>query len=36
VKLDRIEGTRLHVSGVDMLDETPLLDIKPHAPDLIP
>jgi tRNA-Thr(GGU) m(6)t(6)A37 methyltransferase TsaA len=36
VKLDRVEGTRLHVSGVDMLDGTPLLDIKPHAPDLIP
>ena len=36
VKLDRVEGTRLHVSGVDMVDGTPLLDIKPHAPDLIP
>jgi tRNA-Thr(GGU) m(6)t(6)A37 methyltransferase TsaA len=36
VKLDRVEGSRLHVSGVDMLDGTPLLDIKPHAPDLIP
>jgi tRNA-Thr(GGU) m(6)t(6)A37 methyltransferase TsaA len=36
VKLDRVEGSRLHVSGVDMLDGTPLLDIKPHAPDLVP
>jgi tRNA-Thr(GGU) m(6)t(6)A37 methyltransferase TsaA len=33
VKLDRVEGTRLHVSGVDMLDRTPLLDIKPRGPD---
>ncbi|MHC4218147.1 MAG: tRNA (N6-threonylcarbamoyladenosine(37)-N6)-methyltransferase TrmO [Planctomycetota bacterium] len=33
VKLDRVEGTRLHVSGVDMLDGTPLLDIKPRGPD---
>ncbi|MHC4080497.1 MAG: tRNA (N6-threonylcarbamoyladenosine(37)-N6)-methyltransferase TrmO [Planctomycetota bacterium] len=36
VKLDRVEGNCLHVAGVDMLDGTPLLDIKPYAPDLIP
>jgi tRNA-Thr(GGU) m(6)t(6)A37 methyltransferase TsaA len=30
VQLLRREGTRLHVSGVDMLDGTPVLDIKPY------
>src|SRR5262245_11526836 len=30
VKLLRREGGRLHVSGVDMLDGTPILDIKPY------
>jgi tRNA-Thr(GGU) m(6)t(6)A37 methyltransferase TsaA len=29
VRLIRRDGTRLHVSGVDMLDGTPILDIKP-------
>ncbi len=24
------DGTRLHVAGVDMLDGTPILDIKPY------
>jgi len=33
VRLDRIEGGTLHVSNVDMLDGTPLLDIKPYVPD---
>lgn len=32
VKLVRIEGTKLIVEGVDMLDGTPLLDIKPYVP----
>jgi tRNA (adenine37-N6)-methyltransferase len=32
VKLDKAIGNRLYVSGVDMLDGTPLLDIKPHIP----
>ena len=27
------EGTRLEIGGVDILDETPLLDIKPYIPD---
>ena len=38
VKLDRIERGVLHVDGVDMLDGTPLLDIKPYIPasDSIP
>ncbi len=30
VKLLRREGNRLHVRGVDMLDGTPILDIKPY------
>lgn len=43
VKLDRIDfdgpqGVRIHVSGVDLLDGTPVLDIKPYIPfaDSIP
>lgn len=30
VRLLRREGCRLHVSGVDMLNDTPILDIKPY------
>ncbi len=30
VELRRREGIELHVRGVDMLDETPILDIKPY------
>lgn len=30
VELLRREGTRLYVHGVDMLDGTPILDIKPY------
>lgn len=30
VELLRREGNRLHVRGVDMLDGTPVLDIKPY------
>jgi tRNA-Thr(GGU) m(6)t(6)A37 methyltransferase TsaA len=30
VELIRREGVRLHVRGVDMLDGTPILDIKPY------
>ncbi len=33
VKLTRIEGVRLYIEGVDMLDGTPLLDIKPFVPE---
>jgi tRNA (Thr-GGU) A37 N-methylase len=29
-RLLRVEGTRLSVVGLDCLDETPLLDIKPY------
>jgi tRNA-Thr(GGU) m(6)t(6)A37 methyltransferase TsaA len=32
VKLLRIEGCNLHIQGVDLLDQTPVLDIKPHVP----
>jgi len=30
VELVRIEGTRLHVRGIDLLDGTPILDLKPY------
>lgn len=33
LKLTGIEGARLFVEQVDMLDGTPLLDIKPYVPD---
>jgi len=32
VRLVRIEGTVLHLLDVDILDGTPLLDIKPYVP----
>ncbi|NHJ02514.1 MAG: tRNA (N6-threonylcarbamoyladenosine(37)-N6)-methyltransferase TrmO [Candidatus Heimdallarchaeota archaeon] len=32
VKLDRIENNKIYFWGVDILDETPLLDIKPYIP----
>jgi len=32
VELERREGNVLHVRGVDMLDRTPLLDVKPYVP----
>jgi tRNA-Thr(GGU) m(6)t(6)A37 methyltransferase TsaA len=32
VRLLRIEGSTLHVADVDILDGTPLLDIKPYVP----
>ena len=31
VRLQRIEGNRIYFTEVDMLDGTPLLDIKPHV-----
>ena len=34
VELLRREGTRLHVRGVDMLDGTPILDIKPYLSNI--
>jgi tRNA-Thr(GGU) m(6)t(6)A37 methyltransferase TsaA len=36
VELLRREGSRLHVRGVDMLDETPILDIKPYLSGVPP
>ncbi|AKJ65195.1 tRNA (N6-threonylcarbamoyladenosine(37)-N6)-methyltransferase TrmO [Kiritimatiella glycovorans] len=33
VRLDRVEGGTLHIRNVDMLDGTPLLDIKPYVPE---
>jgi len=33
VRLDRIEDRVLHVQDVDILDGTPLLDIKPYVPE---
>jgi tRNA-Thr(GGU) m(6)t(6)A37 methyltransferase TsaA len=32
VQLVRVDGLRLHVRGVDLLDGTPILDIKPYVP----
>jgi len=36
VELLRREGSRLHVRGVDMLDGTPILDIKPYLSSVPP
>lgn len=36
VQLLRREGRRLHVRGVDMLDNTPILDIKPYLSGIPP
>jgi tRNA-Thr(GGU) m(6)t(6)A37 methyltransferase TsaA len=33
VRLIKIEGNILHVENVDMLEGTPLLDIKPYVPE---
>ena len=32
VRLDKVKGNRLAVSEVDVIDGTPLLDIKPYLP----
>lgn len=36
VRLERVEGLTLHVSDVDMLDGTPVLDIKPVLKGFLP
>ena len=36
VELLRREGTRLHVRGIDMLDGTPIFDIKPYLSNIEP
>jgi len=33
VRLEKIDGTTLYISNVDIVDGTPLLDIKPCVPD---
>lgn len=32
LKVERIEGHRIHVESLDFLDNTPILDIKPYLP----
>ncbi len=32
VRMDRIEGSVIHILDVDVLDGTPLLDLKPYVP----
>src|SRR5262249_52513724 len=32
VRLERIDGTSLFVRGIDLLDGTPILDLKPYVP----
>ncbi|HDR50734.1 MAG TPA: tRNA (N6-threonylcarbamoyladenosine(37)-N6)-methyltransferase TrmO [Mariniphaga anaerophila] len=32
-RLIRIEGNKLYIRGVDIVDGTPLLDIKPYVPE---
>ncbi|MET0613775.1 MAG: tRNA (N6-threonylcarbamoyladenosine(37)-N6)-methyltransferase TrmO [Pseudomonas caspiana] len=32
VRLDKVEAGRLYLSGIDLLDGTPVLDIKPYVP----
>jgi tRNA-Thr(GGU) m(6)t(6)A37 methyltransferase TsaA len=32
VRLERVQGCRLYVNGIDLLDGTPILDVKPYVP----
>ncbi|MBN1539383.1 MAG: tRNA (N6-threonylcarbamoyladenosine(37)-N6)-methyltransferase TrmO [Candidatus Thermoplasmatota archaeon] len=32
VRLERVEGSILHIRDIDMIDGTPVLDIKPYIP----
>jgi tRNA-Thr(GGU) m(6)t(6)A37 methyltransferase TsaA len=34
VRLDDVTGATLTIAGVDMLDGTPILDIKPYVPGI--
>jgi tRNA-Thr(GGU) m(6)t(6)A37 methyltransferase TsaA len=36
VRLVRVAGSTLHIEDVDMVDGTPLLDLKPYVPALNP
>jgi len=29
-KLEKVEGRTIYVSGIDIINETPILDIKPY------
>jgi len=31
--IEKIEGNKIFVSGIDIIDNTPVLDIKPYVPD---
>lgn len=33
VRLDKVDNATLHIRDVDIVDGTPLLDIKPYVPD---
>uniref|UniRef100_A0A2C9JMI1 TsaA-like domain-containing protein n=1 Tax=Biomphalaria glabrata TaxID=6526 RepID=A0A2C9JMI1_BIOGL len=33
VKIDKVVGSSVYISGIDLLDGTPVLDIKPYIPD---
>jgi len=33
VRLDSVQGAVLHIRNIDVLDNTPLLDIKPYVPE---
>ncbi len=34
VKLDRVEGRKIHIRNFDLLDGTPVLDLKPYSADI--
>lgn len=34
VKLEKVEGRRLWLSGIDMIDGTPIYDVKPYLPEV--
>jgi tRNA (Thr-GGU) A37 N-methylase len=36
LRLVKVEGNLLHVHNVDLLDDTPILDIKPYKPQDYP
>jgi len=35
-RLDRVEGTTLHVTGLDAIEATPVLDVKPYLAGFAP
>ena len=36
VELERVDDNRLYIAALDVLDQTPLLDIKPYIPEFEP